>query len=128
MSQSDKRPTLLLIEDDAATRELLAQEFKSAGIETVVAKDAREGLEKFRETKPDIIVLDIVLPDLNGFEFLRNIRKEPGGAEMKVVILSNVAEHRDVEEAKELGALDYLVKTDFSLPQVVEKVESILRK
>ncbi|QQG45569.1 MAG: response regulator [Candidatus Sungiibacteriota bacterium] len=117
---------ILLIEDDVFMVGLLVHELQEAGFEVVTAKTGVEGIKKFPEVKPDLILLDILLPDQNGFDTLRTIRRQPGGPGTKVIVLSNLAEWSDVEEAKRLGALDYLVKTNFSLEEIVEKIQSAL--
>ncbi|MBI2122263.1 MAG: response regulator [Candidatus Sungbacteria bacterium] len=114
---------ILLVEDDAFMVELLTHEFSNAGFEISVARTGAEGVEKFKESAPDIILLDVLLPDQNGFDTLRKIRREPGGPEMKAMFLSNLSEETDIEEAKRLGAIDYLVKANFALPEIVERVK-----
>lgn len=114
------------MEDDAFMMELLAQELANAGFEVVGAKNGVEGVQKFKEAGPDLMLLDILLPDQNGFETLRQIRREPNGPEAKAVFLSNLADGSDIEEAKRLGALDYMVKANFTLPEIVAKIKGVL--
>lgn len=122
-----KKPKILLIEDDVFMIELLAKELEAAGMEVLTAKTGIEGIKKYEESKPDLILLDLLLPDQNGFETLRQIRRKPHGPEAKVLIVSNVAEGPDMEEAKKLGVIDYLVKANYTLPEIVKKVEEVLR-
>lgn len=126
MAEERKTPKILVVEDDLFMVDLLARELKKSGFEVVVAKTGSEGVKKFREAKPDLILLDIILPDLNGFDALREIRRLPEGPAVKVVILSNLGDDSDKEEGKRLGARDYLVKANFSLPEIVEKVRAVL--
>lgn len=126
MAEERKTPKILVVEDDLFMIDLLTRELKKASFEVVVAKTGREGVKMFSEEKPDLILLDIILPDLNGFDALREIRRMPEGHAAKVVILSNLGDESDKEEGKRLGALDYLVKANFSLPEIAEKVKEIL--
>lgn len=124
--EQKNRPIIFLIEDDVFMIELLAQVLSRAGYETLSFRLGKEAIEKFKETKPDLILLDILLPDANGLDVLREIRRMPEGAEAKVLVLSNIAEIVDKEQAKRLGALDYLIKANHSLPEILEKVNSLL--
>lgn len=126
MVGDERKPRILLIEDDVFMIDLLVQELKGAGFDTAVAKTGAEAVQKFEEEKPDLILLDVILPDQSGFETLRQIRRKPQGAETKVIVLSNIGENKDQEEARRLGAADYLVKANSSLPEIVEKVRGLL--
>lgn len=119
-------PKILLVEDDTFMVELLTHEFANAGFEVAVARTGAEGVTKFGEVSPNIVLLDVLLPDQNGFDTLRKIRREPGGPEMKAMFLSNLSEETDIEEAKRLGAIDYLVKANFALPEIVERVRKAI--
>lgn len=124
--ESQTKKHILLVEDDVFMIDLLTNEFTHAGFEVTAAKTGQEGVAKFEEKKPDIIVLDILLPDQDGFETLRQIRQKSGGNEAKVIILSNISENSHVEEAKRLGVLDYLVKADLSLSEITARVKAVL--
>lgn len=126
MAEASKLQKILLVEDDVFMVDLLAQELKGAGFEVVVAKTGSEVVEKFREAKPDLVLLDIMLPDLNGFDALRQIRREEKGPATKVIILSNLGDDSDRKEGKRLGARDYLVKANFTLKEIVERVRAVL--
>lgn len=122
----NKKSKVLLIEDDTFMIELLARDLETAGFEVAVAKTGTEGVEKFATAQPDLILLDLLLPDLGGFEALRQIRRHPKGPDTKVMILSNIAEGPDMEEAKRLGVIEYLVKANFTLPEIIEKIKKNL--
>ena len=117
---------MLLVEDDVFMIELLVREFTAAGFDVSVAKTGTEGVQKFLEVKPDLILLDLVLPDEKGFEALRKIRRDSYGAMVKVVVLTNLSDTSDIEEGKRLGAIDYLIKANHSLPEIVECVRKAL--
>ena len=117
---------LLLVEDDVFMIELLVREFTAAGFDVSIAKTGTEGVAKFFEVKPDLTLLDLVLPDEKRFEALRKIRRDPVGATAKVIVLTNLSDTSDIEEGKRLGAIDYLVKANHSLPEIVECVRKAL--
>lgn len=106
--------------------ELLANELKNAGLETYSFQIGQAAIDKFVELKPDLILLDLLLPDKNGFEVLREIRRLPNGANVKVMILSNMAEDADKDEAKRLGVQEYLIKANYSLPEILVKIQALL--
>lgn len=126
MPDQTKKPKVLLVEDDVFMIELLGKELKDAGFDIDVADKGSKALEKFKETKPDLILLDILLPDIRGLDVLRQIRAVDGGNDVKVLVLSNIADKEEVEEAKKLGVADYLVKANFSLTEIREKVRGAL--
>ncbi|MBI2056468.1 MAG: response regulator [Candidatus Sungbacteria bacterium] len=125
MEPADKKH-ILLVEDDVFMIDLLANELTLAGFEVTIAKTGKEGVEKYDEAKPDLMILDILLPDQDGFETLRQIRRKPGGIDAKVIILSNIAEGPNIDEAKRLGALEYLIKANLSLADIVVKAKNAL--
>lgn len=122
----DKKKKVLLVEDDIFMADLLTREFAQAGLEIVLAKTGQEAVDKFSAARPDIILLDILLPDVNGLEVLRQIRRKDGGPETKVLILSNLSSERDIEDANRLAVVGYLVKANTSLPEIVEKIKSLV--
>lgn len=126
--EETKKPIILLIEDDIFMLEILCKDLESRGMEVVVAKTGAEGVKEYEEKKPDLILLDLLLPDQGGFETLRQIRRYPDGPKVKVMILSNIAEGEDMEEAKRLGTLEYMVKANFTPTEIISKVEQALAK
>lgn len=126
MPDPTKKPKVLLVEDDVFMIELLGKELKDAGFDIDVADKGSKAVEKFKEIKPDLILLDILLPDIRGLDVLRQIRSAEGGNDVKVLVLSNIADKEEVEEAKKLGVTDYLVKANFSLTEIREKVRGAL--
>lgn len=127
MAEAEKKIKILLIEDDVFMSGLLTQALGRAGFEVIGAKTGADGLKMFQESRPPLILLDLLLPDENGFETLRKIRRLDGGAAAKVIILSNLSREQNAEEAKRLGAADYLVKVNFSLDEIIEKIRSVMR-
>ncbi len=123
-----QREKILLVEDDVFMIELLAKDLEQAGFEVITAKTGSEGVALFEKNKPDLILLDLLLPDQNGFDTLRNVRRSPEGRATKVMILSNIAEGPDMDEAKRLGVMGYMVKANFTLPEIVKKIQEVLSK
>ena len=121
-----EKKKILLVEDDIFMADLLGREIAGVGFDLSTAKTGKEAVDKFPTIKPDLILLDILLPDLNGLEVLRQIRRLEGGPETKVVVLSNLSAERDVEDAKRLGITGYLVKANTSLPEIIEKIKAFL--
>lgn len=106
--------------------ELLTNELKNAGLETYSFQMGQDAINKFSELQPDLVVLDLLLPDKNGLEVLREIRRLPNGVHLKVMVLSNMAEDADKEKAKRLGVNEYLVKANYSLPEILAKIQVML--
>ncbi len=123
-----QKKKILLVEDDVFMVELLAKDLERAGFEVITATTGSEGIKKFEENKPNLILLDILLPDQNGFDVLRRLRRDPEGRATKVMILSNIAEGSDKEEAKQLGVIEYLVKANYTLPEIVKHIQGVVQK
>lgn len=119
--------TVLLIEDDEYIQKAYKIGLGDAGFKVVSAWDGKEGLEKVSSSSPDIILLDLVMPVMDGFEFLKKIKEDGNFKNIPVVILSNLAQGPDIERARELGAVDYLIKTDFWMEEVIKKVNSYIK-
>ncbi|OGK18826.1 hypothetical protein A3D80_02950 [Candidatus Roizmanbacteria bacterium RIFCSPHIGHO2_02_FULL_40_13b] len=109
---------ILLIEDDLPLLRMYQVAFKDSGHEFMYAVDGQEGLSKIREEKPDLILLDLVLPKKDGFEVLKALKSDSLLKEIPVICLSVLHQDEDIKKCKDLGAVDYYVKTDI-LPEVV---------
>ncbi|MBI5530524.1 MAG: response regulator [Candidatus Doudnabacteria bacterium] len=120
-SKTDKIK-ILLAEDDRFLIKVLRLKLIKAGFEVLSAVDGEEAAQKILAEKPDLVLLDIIMPKKNGFEVLAELRNNPDVKDIPVIILSNLGQDKDVEQGKKLGATDYLIKTDLSLEEVVEKV------
>jgi DNA-binding response OmpR family regulator len=121
---------ILIIEDDAILNRAL-QDFllkhESQAFEASGASNGDEGVRFAKERKPDLIILDIILPKKDGFEVLTEIKADPEIKETPVILLTNLSGLNDVQRALELGASTYLVKSDYKLEEVVAKIKEILR-
>jgi len=117
---------ILIIEDDKFLAKMLIRTLESHGYEIVVASNGKEGLMKASQGDADLILLDIMLPDIDGFDLLETIKKDDKAKKTPVIIMSNLGQPEDIQQGRSLGAVDYLVKSDLSLDEVVEKVRKRL--
>lgn len=118
---------ILFIEDEQILAEMYRESFFQAGFKVVSALSAEEGLVLIRKEKPDLVVLDILLPRSNGISFLKEQKKDPTISSIPVVAFSNYDDPETKKEALELGAKDYLIKTNYTPREVVEKIKEYLR-
>jgi DNA-binding response OmpR family regulator len=119
---------ILLIEDDSFLSEIYTAKFEESGFEVLIAHDGAVGLGKAREEAPDMILLDVVMPNMDGFEVLHAVKEDPSAKDIPVVILSNLGEQENVTKGLELGAAAYIVKAHYTPTEVVAKVQEILSK
>ncbi|MEX0918992.1 MAG: response regulator [Candidatus Paceibacterota bacterium] len=124
---SDKKK-ILIIEDDEFLRSLTAKRLEKENFNVVVAVDGETAVGLAADEKPDLILLDLLLPGLNGFQVLEKIKQNEEIKDVPVVIFSNLGQREDIEKAKSLGASDFLIKANFTLDDVVEKAKSYLSK
>lgn len=117
---------ILIIEDDKFLRELLGKKLSSLGYNAVLAVDGEEGIEKIKSETPDIVLLDLILPGINGFEVLEKAKKDPAINEVPIIILSNLGQSEDIEKGLRLGAKDFLVKAHFTPQEIVNKIQMFL--
>lgn len=117
---------VLVIEDDKFLRELLVRKLSAEGFDVQNAIDAQAAFTILAERKPNIILCDLILPGVDGFEILKRIKEDPKIADVPVVILSNLGQKEDLEKAMALGAKDFMVKANFTLDEIVAKVKEIL--
>jgi len=124
--RSEASRQVLVVEDDQFLCELIVKKLNEEGLQTIQAIDGEEGLRMTREKKPAIVLLDLILPGIDGFEVLRQIKADPSMANVPVVILSNLGQRDDIDRGLKLGAEDYLIKAHFTPGEIVQKVKEIL--
>lgn len=124
MADQPTQKLILIVEDDQALSNLYDIKFKKEGFKTLVAHDGETGLKLALENSPLFVLLDNMLPKLNGLEVLKLIKEDQKGANIKVMVLSNLAEDTERDRALSLGAIDYLSKAGQSPEEVVNKVKS----
>lgn len=117
---------ILLVEDDKFLRDLLARKLQDENLTVVLAVDGEEGVKKTEEEKPDLMLLDLILPGINGFDVLKKVKENPKTSDVPVIVLSNLGQKEDVERALSLGAKDYLIKANFTLEEIFEKIKKYL--
>lgn len=117
---------ILLIEDDKFLRELMSRKLMNMNYDVVVGVDGEEGLQKIKEEKPDLVLLDLILPGMNGFEVLEKAKNDPETVTIPVIILSNLGQGEDIERGLKLGAKDFLVKAHFTPQEIIAKLNNYL--
>ncbi len=124
----EKSFKILLIEDDQFIRRICKNGLERSGFDVITAAEGEEGIKKAREQNPDLILSDLIMPHKNGFEILKQIKKDKQLKDIPIIILSNLRQESDIEKIKELGAIDYLIKSDFKIKEVVKKIKLHLAK
>ncbi|MFC1756926.1 response regulator transcription factor [Patescibacteria group bacterium] len=125
--EKKQKETVFLIDDDDFLLDMYALKFKTVGFNVDIAHGGEEAFTKLKEgLKPDIILLDILMQKIDGFEFLEMLKKENMLDEHLIIILSNRGQKEDIERGKKLGVADYIVKASFTPSEVVEKVKEVL--
>jgi len=119
--------SILLIEDDPFLIDIYTTKLKESGFGVAVATDGEQAIIKIKELKPDLVILDIVLPEVDGWEILRKIKSELKLEDLKVIILSNLGQKEEVEKGINLGAVKYLIKAHYTPSQVVEEIKKVLK-
>jgi len=114
---------ILIIEDEKILADLLEKKLKERGYEVSVARDGIEGLDKMRKEKQDLILLDVIMPKMGGFDVLEEMNKDSELKKIPVIIISNSGQPVEIDRALKLGVKDYLIKTQFDPEEVMEKVE-----
>jgi len=119
---------ILIIEDDVMLNKIYQTKLGMLGYSVFSSYDGEEGLKRVEDLVPDLILLDLMLPKKNGFEVLEKIKQDVRLNRIPILILSNLGQEADVQKGMELGAVDFLVKSNVKLESVIEKVENILKK
>ncbi len=119
---------ILLVEDDQFLRELMTTKLKREGFDVHVAVDGREGLQMIQTVKPDIVLLDVILPGLDGFNVLQQVRASGDQivSQVPIVLLSNLGQDSDVQKGKALGANDYLIKSNLTIDEIIKKIHRFM--
>jgi DNA-binding response OmpR family regulator len=122
------RNKILLVEDDAVLAKVLYEELSDADFEVFQAYDGEVGLRMALEKMPSLILLDVLLPKKNGFEVLEAIKKSPEAKQIPIIMLTMLGSDEDIKKGLQLGASDYIVKSQHALPEIVEKVKEFFAK
>lgn len=113
---------ILIVEDDEFISDVYRKKLSMEGFEVALAQDGEEALRLLRNRRPDLVLLDIMIPLKDGFEVLSDLRADPALSDVNVIVLSNLSQSRDMIRAKELGALDYIVKSNVALPDMLARI------
>ncbi len=116
-----------IVEDEPFLASMYTTKFELEGFEVLRAGDGGEGLKLIKEAKPDIVLLDVVMPKMDGFEVLTTLRGEAETAKLPVILLTNLGQSSDIEKGLALGANDYIIKANYTPAQVVAKVKEHLK-
>jgi len=119
---------ILFIEDESALQKTFRDILEREGYEMISALDGESGLRLAKSQKPDLILLDLILPRKDGFEVLKELKEDEATKEIPVIVLTNLEDIESVEKAIELGATTYLVKAQYTLEEVIQKVKKALEK
>ncbi|MBI2640478.1 MAG: response regulator [Candidatus Sungbacteria bacterium] len=119
---------ILIIEDDAFLRKLLAEKLAREGFQVKETAGGKDAMEHLAQEVPHAVLLDLVMPGVDGFQILQEIRKNPASKNIPVIVLSNLGEQEHVDRARSLGADDYLIKAHFILDEIVERVSALIAK
>lgn len=119
---------ILLVEDDQFFEKFYAHKLQEQGFEVDMAIDGADGMQKMAQNKPDLVLLDIIMPNKDGFEVLKEKGANPALKDIPVLVFSTLGQEQDVQKAKELGATDYVNKSFFDFEKLLVKIKSLLPK
>ncbi|MCR4311385.1 MAG: response regulator [Candidatus Taylorbacteria bacterium] len=122
-----KNAKIVLVEDDQILSKVLREELEDAGFSVTQAFDGEQGVETVQSVMPDLVLLDIMMPKMNGFEALRVLRASPATETIPVIILTMLGKDEDVKQGLQLGAKDYIVKSQHAVAEITEKVKDFFK-
>lgn len=123
---SDKSISVLIVEDEKMLADMYATKFSMEGFTAAQANDGQAGFDAATANPPDIILLDIIMPKLDGFTVLKQLRAQEQTKNVPIILLTNLGQDEDIKKGKELGATDYFVKANHTPAEVVNKVKEVL--
>lgn len=123
---SDKKAKVLIVDDDAFLSGIYATKLELEGFEVVAARDGEDGLKAAANEKPDLILLDVLMPKLDGFEVLKRLKSDDAIKGIPVIMLTNLGQKEDIEKGMQEGAVDYLIKAHFVPAEAVDKIKKVL--
>jgi CheY-like chemotaxis protein len=119
-------PTILLAEDDTFLARAYQVKLQKSGYTVVLAKDGEEALAKLEKGKPDLILMDLIMPNKDGFETIAAIQSNPQLRGTPIIVASNLGQEEDIDRAMKLGAVDYIIKSEISIQALIDKVSEYL--
>ncbi|MBP6859102.1 MAG: response regulator [Candidatus Magasanikbacteria bacterium] len=124
---SSKQTHILIVEDDLFLAEIYQKKFEMEGFKVSMANDGEKAVTDIKKKMPDLVLLDILLPKLDGFSVLEAIKSDNASKDIPIILLTNLGQQDDVQRGLEKGAADYLIKTHFKPSEVVDKVRKLLK-
>ncbi len=125
---AEGRKKVLIIEDDDHISKVYEIKLSKENVDTVVARDGEEGVKMVASEKPDLVLLDLMIPKKDGFTVLEEVKKTDLGKTIPILVLSNLGQQGDIERAVSMGAADYFIKVNLSIQEVIDKVKGYLNK
>jgi len=119
---------IVLVEDDEILSKVIYEELKDEGFDVFQSFDGEDGLKLVRSKKPDLVLLDIILPKKNGFEVLEELKKSPDTKDIPVIVLTMIGKDEDIKRGLRLGANDYIVKSQHAIAEIIEKIKDFFEK
>ncbi len=116
---------ILLVEDDQFLIDIYQKKLKSSGFEVEVADTGHKAISKAKDFKPDLIVLDVVLPGMEGWEVLKQLKANPETKNIKAIFMSNLSQREEIEKGLKAGALKYLIKSQYTPSEVVSEIKKL---
>lgn len=121
-----KNKQVLVVEDEDSYRRILVEKLSKEGFDTESAKDGKDGLDKAKSKHPDLILLDLEMPEVNGMEMVKILRSDDWGKTAKIVILTNLNDTNKIKEATDNGVYEFIVKADIEIDDLIHKIKTIL--
>lgn len=122
-----EKKKILIVEDDNFVAEVYFAKLSEMGYDSVLAQNGQEGMEMLKKNKVDLILLDILMPVMNGMEMLNEVKKSEEWKNIPVILLTNVGEKESIQKVREMGIKNYLIKSHFTPAEVIEKIEEVFR-
>jgi len=123
-----EKKEVLIVEDDNFVAEVYFAKLTEMGYEAILAQNGEEGIAALKKHKIDLILLDILMPIMNGVEMLEEIKKSDDWKNIPVILLTNVGEKESIQKVRDMGVKNYLIKSHFTPAEVIEKIESVFKK
>lgn len=123
-----EKKKILIVEDDNFVAEVYFAKLTEMGYETILAQNGQEGLDALKKNKIDLVLLDILMPVMDGMEMLEEVKKNDEWKNIPVILLTNVGEKESIQKVREMGVKNYLIKSHFTPAEVIEKIEGVFKE
>jgi DNA-binding response OmpR family regulator len=124
----DNKGKILIVEDEPFLSEMYQTKFVGLGYTVVTAENGQEGIDKMRSEKPTLVLLDVIMPEMDGYEVLRRVRKDEDLKDQLIVVFSNLGQDEEITKGIQMGADDYLIKSNLTPSQLAEKIEAVIKR